>query len=389
MSDISTRRITSPPPSPTTVGLVGVNGFGLQHLLALQPLLDDGRCLLVAVADPSAPSGRSEELVGDTPRFASLDDLLAAEVPDVVVVSTPLHTHRALAETAMRAGSHVLLEKPPTVTMDEYTGLLAVTRETGRACQVGFQNLGSSAYEVIEQVVAGGRIGEVRGIGIVGTWLRATSYYERSPWAGRRTFNGVPVVDGVVTNPLSHAIATALRIDGSRRAQDVTDVALELYRAHDIEADDTSSVVITTSRGTRIAAGLTLCAAEATQPRVVVHGSEGSVTHYYKLDEVEVADESGVRRIQCTPTPLLENLLDHVADPRVDLLSSLEDAGAFMRVLDAVRTAPDPTPISGDHVEWRTDAEGHHPVVHDVEQWCERVASQLRSFSELGAPWTI
>lgn len=388
MSDTSTRRNASPAPAPRTIALVGVNGFGLQHLEALQPLIHNDRCRLVAVADPSPPAGRSAELVGDTPQYQSLPDLLGAVAPDVVIVSTPLHTHRELAAMALRAGSHVLLEKPPTVSLAEFDELLAEVRRSGRACQVGFQSLGSSAYAEIEQVVTAGEIGEVTGVGIVGTWVRATSYYERAPWAGRRTFRGVPVVDGVVTNPLSHAIATALRIDGSRRSQDVADVALDLFRAHDIEADDTSSVVVTTTRGTRIAAGLTLCASEQTSPRIIVHGSQGSVIHYYKDDVVEVATSAGTRTIACTTTSLLGNLLDHIADPQVPLLSSLEDSGAFMRVLEAVRTAADPIAISDEHVEWRDDAAGLHPVVHEVEHWCEQVAAQLRSFGELGAPWT-
>lgn len=388
MSDTSTRRTTSPDLAVKSVALVGVNGFGLQHLLALQPLIDNERCQLVAVADPSPPMGRSRDLVGNTPQFDSLEELLGAHTPDVVIIATPLHTHRALAVSAMRAGCNVLLEKPPTVSLAEFSELLDVVRETGRACQVGFQSLASSAYTEIGQVVAAGDIGEVTGIGIVGTWVRPTSYYARAPWAGRRSFRGLPVVDGVVTNPLSHAIASALRIDGSRRTEDVAKVELDLFRAHDIEADDTSSVVITTAGGTRIAAGLTLCAAVQSEPRIIVHGSSGSITHFYKADLVEVTTAAGTRRIECTSTSLLENLLDHVADPEVALLSSLEDSGAFMRVLEAVRAAPDPTPVADELVEWRTDEVGHHPVLRDVESWCERVAAQLQSFSTLGAPWT-
>lgn len=388
MSDSSTRRNASPAPDPANIALVGVNGYGLQHLLSLQPLIDNERCRLVAVADPSPPSGRSEELLGDTPRFASLADLLEAHTPDVVIVSTPLHTHRPLAATALRAGCDVLLEKPPTVSLAEFSELLDVVRETGRACQVGFQSLGSSAHAEIERMVAAGEIGEVTGIGIVGTWVRPTSYYARAPWAGLRTFRGLPVVDGVVTNPLSHSIASALRIVGARRIVDVSDVELDLYRAHDIEADDTSSVVITTARGTRIAAGLTLCAAAQSEPRIIVHGSTGSIIHYYNLDRVEVTTAAGTRRIECTNTSLLENLLDHAADPAVALLSSLEDSGAFMRVLEAVRTAPDPAPVADELVEWRTDGVGHHPVLDDVEAWCERVAKELQTFTTLGAPWT-
>ena len=135
-------------------------------------------------------------------------------------------------------------------------------------------------------------------------------------------------------------------------------------------------------------AGLLGVSGISSEPRVIVHGTKGSVTYYYKLDQVDVATAQGTRRIECTTVTLLENLMDHVADPEVPLLSSLEDSGGFMRVLEAVRTAPDPTPIADEHVEWRDDEQGYHPVVHEVEEWCEKVAAELRSFTALGAPWT-
>lgn len=370
------------------VGLVGVHGYGLQHLRALQPLIRQGRCELVAVADPATALGESADLVGHAPQFGSLEELLAHHRPDVVILSTPLHTHKTLATTALRAGCNVLLEKPPTVTLEEFSELVSVAQETGKACQVGFQSLGSSAYDEIDRVIADGEIGQVTGIGVVGTWVRPVTYYQRTPWAGRRTFEGRAVVDGVVTNPLSHSIATALRIEGSRRSQDIAHVDIDLYRAHDIEADDTSSVVLRTTGGTRIAAGLTLCASQPADPRVIVQGTEGSITYYYKLDLVDVATGRGTRRIECSTVTLLENLMDHTADPSVPLLSSLEDSGGFMRVLEAVRTAPDPTRIADEHVDWRDDEQGFHPVVRDVEAWCEKVAAELQSFTALGAPWT-
>ena len=39
------------------IALVGVNGFGLQHLWTLQSFIQEGRCNLVAVADPESPAG--------------------------------------------------------------------------------------------------------------------------------------------------------------------------------------------------------------------------------------------------------------------------------------------------------------------------------------------
>lgn len=387
MKDVSTSMGISSPRSPINVALVGVHGYGLHHLRALRPLIEAGRAALVGVVDPQTPQGESRELIAAAPHHESLADLLAARTPDVVILATPIHTHADLARAALEAGSHVLLEKPPTASLAEFSALRDATRRSGRSCQVGFQSLGSQALQVIDDAIDAGEIGEVTGIGAVGTWLRSTDYYARAPWAGRRTMDGRAVVDGVVTNPLAHAVATALRIDRSSRAEDVAAVEVDLYHAHDIQADDTSAVRIVTRRGTRVALGLTLCAATQTAPRIVVHGTAGSITLFYTQDVVEITGVTGTRRVEAGRTSLLENLLEHAADPAVPLLSSLEDTGAFMRVLEAVRTSPDPTPVPEEYIDWRTDDSGHHPVVQDVEQWCERVATELRTFTTLGAPW--
>jgi predicted dehydrogenase len=385
----STSSASATPPLPR-VAVVGALGFGLNHLRAFRELADQGRCTVSAVVDMRPLDGEAAELAGDATTYRDLADLLATEPPEVVVIATPIPTHAPLAAAAMRAGSHVLLEKPPTASLAEFTELLDVSRETGRACQVGFQSNGSDAYAVVADAVAAGEIGEVTGIGVVGTWLRPVSYYARARWAGRRRLDGVDVVDGVVTNPLAHAVTAALRVGGASRAEDVAVVETELFHAHDIEADDTSAVRILTTHGPKglpIALGLTVCAPTQSEPRILVHGTAGRITFRYKTDVVEVDGASGRRTVQCASASLQANLLDHLRDPSVALLSPLEESGGFMRVLEAIRTAPDPAPIPEHLVEWRGEGPDRHPVVRDVEHWCTRVATELRPFSALGAPW--
>lgn len=383
---------------PPRIALVGAHGHGTSHLTHLRHLVARGAVELLAVADPrpladeaqaveAAARGQRLAVAPGTPWYPDLAALLAADVPDVVVLCTPIATHATLAETALRAGCDVLLEKPSTATLAELEHLVDVTRETGRAVQVGFQTFGSHALDVVRGLVAEGRIGSLRGVGGVGTWVRPEAYWTRAPWAGRRTLDGRPVVDGVTTNPLAHAVATALLLAGARTSQDVTEVELDLARANPIEADDTTSVRVTTRSGVRVALGLTLCAATHSAPRLVVHGSTGRIVLHYTDDVVEVSDADGTRQIRCGRTDLLENLLAHRVDPAVPLLAPLASTGAFMRVLEAVRRAPAPRRIAPDLVTRIEDQHGPHLVVHDVEHWCARVADELRTFGELGAPW--
>ncbi|MBB2924778.1 putative dehydrogenase [Cellulomonas cellasea] len=317
-----------------------------------------------------------------------LAGLLAAGAPDVVILCTPIDTHAPLATAALEAGCDVLLEKPPTASLAELEQLVATQERTGRTVQVGFQTYGSHAVARVREIVASGEIGTVTGVGGVGTWVRPDTYWTRARWAGRRTLDGRAVVDGVVTNPLAHAVATALLLAGASRAQDVAHVELDLAHANPIEADDTSSVRVTTTDGLRVALGLTLCAAVQTPPHLVVHGTAGRVVLHYTRDVLEVTGPGGTRTETCARDDLLENLLAHRADPAVPLHAPLVATGAFMRVLDAVRAAPDPVAIDAAHVDDVTDEQGRHLVVRGVEELCTQVAETLRTFGELGAPWT-
>ena len=397
MIDGSISFMSTPPQKVIRIAVTGIFGYGSVHLRALEPLMAAGAVDLVAIADhrPQHELATLEprlgadltRILGSTPYFNDVERMLEQVELDILVIATPIPTHAPHAVAAMERGVHVLVEKPPAATLSAFEKMQAVSLETGMACQVGFQTFGSDAFGRIDASVSNGEIGDLVGIGAVGTWLRATDYYERAPWAGRRTLGGEPVVDGVVTNPLAHAVATALRIDHSTHGGDIAVIEPELFHAHDIEADDTSSVRIITKRGTHIGLGLTLCAAKQTPPRVIVTGTRGRIVFSYTEDILTITSGNKERIERCGRTSLLENLIDHVRDSRVELLSPISASGGFMRVLEAVRAAPAPRAIGPEFVEWRNDENGRHPVVADVEQWCERVATERRTFTALGAPW--
>ncbi|BFO20461.1 hypothetical protein SHKM778_68490 [Streptomyces sp. KM77-8] len=123
------------------------------------------------------------------------------------------------------------------------------------------------------------------------------------------------MVDGALTNPLAHAVATALALGDSTRAEDVAGIETELLRANDIESDDTSCVRITTARGGSVTVAATLCAERADEPYVLVHGTTGRVTFWYKQDRVllQRADH-GPEETRFDRTDLLENLVAHLTD---------------------------------------------------------------------------
>ena len=369
------------------VVLVGAHGHGRWHLQNLRRLAAVIDVRLVGVCDPRPLDDDLRELAGEVPVSPDLESLIARTWPDVTIVCTPIHTHADLALTAVRAGSHVLLEKPPAPTLAEFQRLVDGIDDSGRACQIGFQSLGSQAIGYVRSLVADGAIGELRGIGGRCAWVRDASYWSRSSWAGRRSVDGVPVVDGALTNPFAHAVATALALVGATGPGSLAGIETELYRASPIEADDTSCLRVRTADGVPVVVAATLAAERPHEPLLVVHGTAGRITLAYKTGQVRLQTGDVDRTTQHAGTDLLENLLAHVRDRSVPLLVPPRATHSFMQVVEAVRCAPDPVEIPGRYRR----AEGHgstaRQVVPGIDDLVARAAEGVQVFSELGVPW--
>ncbi|MFF9472281.1 Gfo/Idh/MocA family protein [Streptomyces roseolus] len=382
------------PPStrePLPVVLAGARGHGRSHLLNIHRLERLGLVRLAGVCELRPLDAAELDGIGEPAQSDDFEALLAATGAKLAVLSTPIQTHTDMTLAAARHGADILLEKPPAPSYAEFRRMADGVAAAGRACQIGFQSLGSHAVPAIRGLIADGAIGEVRGVGAAGAWVRDEAYFRRAPWAGRRRLGGLDVVDGALTNPLAHAVATALALAGTTRAEDVTGIETELYHAHAIESDDTSAVRVTTTAGLPVTVAATLCAETNGEPYVVVHGTRGRVTFWYREDRILLQRAGrGPEEIVYGRTDLLENLLAHVTDG-TGLLVPPDATGAFMRVVEAVRTAPDPLPMDAAH--WRTapggdDATAGRRIVTGVEALVDASAEQLRLYSELGAPWT-
>ncbi|MFG3493458.1 Gfo/Idh/MocA family protein [Streptomyces sp. NPDC047928] len=375
--------------TPVPVVLAGARGHGRWHLHNIHRLEQAGLVRLAGICELRPLTAEELDGFGTPAQSDDFGALLDSTGAGAAVVCTPIDTHTELALAAARRGVHLLLEKPPAPSYAEFLRMADGVRAAGTVCQIGFQSLGSHALPAIAALVADGAIGEVTGIGAAGAWARDEAYFRRSPWAGKRRIGDTDVVDGVLTNPLAHAVATALALAGSPHAEDVADIRLELAHANDIEADDTSCVRITTASGVPVTAGVTLCAEQPGEPYVLVHGRHGRVTFWYRQDRVLVQRAGhGPDETVHGRTDLLENLVHHLGRGD-ELLVPPHRTGAFMRVVEAVRTAPEPRPLPAG--TWHTEPGESAPrrVVKGVDGLVHASADTLSLFSELGAPWAV
>ncbi|GAA5089652.1 Gfo/Idh/MocA family oxidoreductase [Microbacterium yannicii] len=364
--------------APLRVGVAGVHGHGRSHVDAVLARTDFE---LVAVADPRGGG----DVPSSTRVFTDAAAMIADAELDVVVLSTPIPTHTELARLAVSRGAHVLLEKPPVPSVADHHALLSAADAASRAVQVGFQSLGSAGVPATADALASGVIGELVHVGAVGQWSRSEEYWRRAPWAGHRAVDGRLIADGVVTNPLAHAVATAFAIAGAAAAEDVVAIDADLRRANDIDTDDTSSLVVGLRDGTRVAAGLAATAERRHEPYVLVRGTRGFLVYLYTLDTLHVHRDGAAlpRTYAFERTALLDDLAAHIREGS-DLVAPLRRTGAFTRVLEAVVTGPPATPIDSALV--RVEASGGQTfrTVTGVEDAVERVAWEGRTFRDLG-----
>ncbi|PHQ32949.1 Gfo/Idh/MocA family protein [Rhodopirellula bahusiensis] len=83
---------------------------------------------------------------------------------DAVVVSTPDHTHAAIALAAMRHGKHVYLQCPMARTFDEVRRLQTAADESGLAIQVGNQGHSSLHMRAFDDFINRGELGEIQSV---------------------------------------------------------------------------------------------------------------------------------------------------------------------------------------------------------------------------------
>ena len=139
---------------------VGLIGFGYATKTFHLPLLRATPGYRIA----AVASSRAAEVAAALPDAALLDRPQAmAGHPDVdlIVVATPNETHAPLAESALRNGRHVVVDKPFTLTAAEARHLGRLAREHGAVLSVFHNRRWDSDFLTVREAIRRGLVGEV------------------------------------------------------------------------------------------------------------------------------------------------------------------------------------------------------------------------------------
>jgi predicted dehydrogenase len=153
------------------VGIVGFGWMGQVHAKALTRVRQhypdlDAVPRLVAVADPADDGrlGYARDVLGFASTTPDWNELVGRDDVDLVCVAGPNFTHRDVAVAAAKAGKHLWIEKPAGRGLAETLQIADAIEAAGVASAVGFNYRNVPAVELARNLVASGRIGEVRHV---------------------------------------------------------------------------------------------------------------------------------------------------------------------------------------------------------------------------------
>ena len=278
------------------VALVGLGGytdfFYTPHLLSGV----DPRIQFVAGVEPAPTETPNSQGMRDQaiPVFPSLEAMYESVQADLVIIGSPIQFHAEQCITALRNGSHVLMEKPISGSFDEAKEILKVRDETGLIVVVGFQQAYAPIVQRIKQRINNGELGAPVSQRMIRVWPRTTDYYSRNNWAGKIYSNtGAPILDSPVQNGLAHLLHHMLYMLGDRleTAAQATDLAASLYRAHEIENYDTATITFKAGGADCIFIGSH--ATEKEEPVLFEYIFEKGVVRSTSEDHMEAIDLEG------------------------------------------------------------------------------------------------
>ncbi|MBS1704672.1 MAG: Gfo/Idh/MocA family oxidoreductase [Armatimonadetes bacterium] len=143
------------------IGLIGAGGIARgAHVPGYKSVSE--KCEIVAACDPSESA--IEELkkeVGEVKVYSEYKDLLADKEIDAVSVTTPNAFHMQPTIDALKAGKHVLCEKPLAMNGEEARHMCAAARESGKILQVALQMRFGSGAQFLHKFIENGHLGDV------------------------------------------------------------------------------------------------------------------------------------------------------------------------------------------------------------------------------------
>jgi predicted dehydrogenase len=243
---------------------VGIAGCGYQGGMLAQAVAKTQSWQVVACADPNQEAAHTVAAAsGGVEAHASAEEMLDKGPIDVLFVATPHHLLCPVALTAIRAGKHVLVEKPIGIIEAEAAQLEKAAAKAGVCVEPGYSFRYIPAWQRGRELLQAGAVGEIQAISGVFSLTPLLAGWASAPETG----------GGPLLYIGSHLIDQILWYTGDTPVE----VYAQVSRRADTRADDTSAFQI------RFAGGaVAQCIVSQASPSMIygltIYGREGTLS---------------------------------------------------------------------------------------------------------------
>ncbi len=136
------------------IALAGAGAFGEKHLDGLK--LIDGVEITSVISRRAEPAAEVAAKYGAKHSGTELDDALARDDVDAVILCTPTQMHAEQAIACMNAGKHVQVEIPLCDSWADAEAVLAKQKETGLTCMVGHTRRFNPSHQFVHNKIKAG-----------------------------------------------------------------------------------------------------------------------------------------------------------------------------------------------------------------------------------------
>jgi len=247
-------------------GIIGCGAIAPWHIEAIRASRG-GR--LVAVADPDEAKARKVAEEHGVVAYTDYHQMLCRPDIDVINICTPSGKHMEAALAAVRAGKHIVVEKPLEITLERIDAILREADAAGVKVSAVFQRRFQETTRRIKRAIDDGKLGRVVLANMANEGHRSQSYYDSGAWRGTWALDG----GGALMNQAIHGVDLLLYLMGPVESLSAYTGTL----ARRIEVEDTVVASLRFRNGTLG----TIVAATSVQPhnpfRCEILGDSGSV----------------------------------------------------------------------------------------------------------------
>jgi len=201
------------------VGIIGCGGIANgKHLPSLKALDNVKMIAFCDIIPERAEEAKKNYGTPDAQVFTDYRDLLAISDIEVVHVLTPNVAHAEISIAALKAGKHVMCEKPMAHTAKDARAMVEAAKESGKFLTIGYQTRSTKEYQYAHNLVKSGALGEIYYVKAPSIRRRGTPTW--GVFLDKEKQGGGPMID-IGT----HSIDAALYIIDNYEVESVTGTA--------------------------------------------------------------------------------------------------------------------------------------------------------------------